>query len=75
MKWGVVQDSNAMIIVCIEKKNSVPYIVISPIIPADSKTGPTPMALICYMLLLSGNAGVNIVDPSIVANIPLPGVH
>ena len=63
-----------MIIVCIEKKNLAPYIVISPIIPADSKIGPTPMALICYMLL-SGNAGVNIVDPSIVANIPLPGVH
>ena len=74
MKWGIVQDSNTMIIIRIEKKDSRPYIVISPIIPVDSKTGPMPMALMCYMLL-SGNANVNIVDPSIVASVPFPGVH
>jgi len=74
MRWGIIQDSNAMIIIRIEKKNSLPYIVISPIIPVNSKTGPYPMALMCYMLL-SGNAEVNIVHPNIIASVPLPGVH
>jgi hypothetical protein len=74
MKWGIIQNSNAMIIIRIEKKNSLPYIVISPIIPMDSKTGPTPMALMCYMLF-SGNSEVNIVHPSIIASVPLPGVN
>lgn len=73
VRWGVIHGGEFMYIVTIDKKRTRPIIIISGRISMAATSVPTPLALICYMLLTGDDRdSTGVVDQAVLSAIPNP---